>query len=365
MPFPIRNVALSLLGFAAALPVLAQTAQPQPPLLPPAGLYYQYWPLQIVQWVGPELPYSTILLYVDDRPKEPLYDAVLTDRATGKRTHYANTPALVAEDKAKGDDAFLTRMQFDPPAAPAKGAQYMLRFNTEKNVPVLWQFVQGTDVSEQGSGLTPVEAPFPVLLYREQGALATEGTALKVGNVTSTADVWKELSHPPYFMPYHGALTQGAHILSIVPVASRWTDPQPAAFTEGATWKLTSALGTMLTAQAAAAKGPGVTVSLTSDAHATSTTLEAQQTAAGSAVSRVRFGPAGAKPEHTLSLVFSPALAPGVDSKFDIVAGKKTKIAAGSVQTSAEAGGTTEKWSMTSPDAVKGKSATASASVQP
>ncbi len=359
---PNRALALSLLGLAAAVPMLAQTAAP---LLPAAGLFYQYWPLQIVQWVGPELPCSMILLYVDDRPKQPLYDATLTERATGKRTHYVNTPELAAEDKAKGDEAFLTRMQFDAPAAPAKGAQYMLRFNTEKNVPVLWQFVQGTDVSEQGSGLTPIDAPFPVLLYREQGALAAEGTALKIGGVTSAADVWKELAQPPYFMPFHGALTQGAHILSIVPAASKWTDPQPAALTPGATWKLTSALGNTLTAHADAAKGPGVSVSLASDAHGTSTTLEAQQSAAGWAVSQVRFGPTGAKPEHTLSLNFSPALAPGADSKFDIVAGKKTKIAAGSVRTSAEGSGTTEKWSMSSPDSIKNKSAQARATVQP
>ncbi len=355
------TLALSLLGLAATLPMPAQTAAP---ILPPAGLYYQYWPLQIVQWVGPELPYSMILLYVDDRPKQPLYDAALTDRATGKRTHYVNTPQLAAEDKAKGDEAFLTRMQFDSPASPAKGAQYMLRFNTEKNVPVLWQFVQGTDVSDQGSGLTPIDAPFPVLLYREQGALAAEGTALKIGSVTSAADVWKELAQPPYFMPFHGALTQGAHILSIVPAASKWTDPQPSALTPGAAWKLTSALGTTLTAHADAAKGPGVSVSLASDAHGTDTVIEAQQTAAGWAVSRVRLGPANAKPEHTLSLTFTPPLAAGSESKFDVVAGKKTKIASGSVQTSTDAGATTETWSMSAPDSEKNKSAKASTTVQ-
>lgn len=54
-----------LLAFAlTALPALAQTAPPATSaataLLPPAGLYYRYWPLQLVQWVGPELPLSLI-----------------------------------------------------------------------------------------------------------------------------------------------------------------------------------------------------------------------------------------------------------------------------------------------------------------
>jgi hypothetical protein len=371
----VRTLALvrtfAYLGIAAGLPALAQTAPvtapavvpAAQPLLPPAGLHYQYWPLQIAQWVGPELPYSMIVLYVDDRPKEPSYDAALTERGSGKRIHYVNKPELVAQDKAKGDDAFLTRMQFDKPDASAKGAQYGLRFSTEKGVPVLWQFVQGTDVSEQGSGVTPVEAPFPILLYREEGALAGEGTALKIGDVTSAADVWKEYAQPPYFVPYHGALTQGAHILSIAPIATSWTGVQPP-LAEGAAWKLTSAAGTALSVHADSLKSAAATIRFANEAYNTTMTVEAQETAAGWAISRIRLGPAGAKLDQTLSLAFSPALGPGVDSKFDIFAGKKSKLASGSVQTGASDAGTTEKWTMSAPDWVKGKTSTASTSLQ-
>ncbi len=358
---PLSCLAIAA-GLLAAQTAHAQTVQAQTaPLLPPAGLHYQYWPLQIVQWVGPELPYSMIVLYIDDRPKEPTYDATLTERASGKLVHYVNKPELVAQDKAKGDEAFLTRMQYDPPAEPAKGAQYGLRFNTEKGVPVQWQFVQGTDVSEQGSGVTPVEAPFPILLYREQGALAGEGTALKIGDVTSTADVWKEYAQPPFFVPYHGVVTQGAHILSIAPSANTWTGGQPATLTEGAAWKLASATGTTYSAHADSVKASASTVILADEAAGTAMTLDAQQTPAGWAISRVRLGPTGAKIDHTLSLTFLPALAPGAESRFDIVAGKKTKLASGSVQT----GAGTEKWTMTAPDWAKGKSAAATVTAGP
>ncbi len=349
--------ACTLAMCAAALPVLAQTAAP---LLPPAGLYDRYWPLQIVQWVGPELPSSMIALYVDDRGKQPSYDVVLTERAGGRRTHYCNTPELLAEDKRNGDDAYQVAMALDKPAAPAKGAQYLLRFNTEKGVPVVWQFVELTDVSEQGSGLTPVDAPFPILLYREAGALAGEGTALKIGGVTSTADVWKEYAQPPYFVPYHGALTQGAHTLTLAPTQTTWTGTQPASLTEGASWKLTGSRGMVLTAHVDAAKGQALTVSFT-DGFGDAATLDAERSTAGWAVSRVRLGPAGAKVDSTVSLAFTPALAAGVTSKFELIAGKKTKLATGTVQTGAD--GSSETWTMTSPDAVKSKPAAASASL--
>ena len=190
--------------------------------LPLAGVYYRYWPEQIVQWVGPELPYSMIVLEVDDRGKQPIYDVQLIPRSEGKPVHYTNSAEELAIDQATGQEVNQVAMQFDAPSDPANGAQYMLRFNTEKGTPVVWQFVLGTDVSEQGSGLSPVPAPIPILMYREQGGLAGEGTALQIGGVTSTADVWKEIAQPPYFVPYRGALSTGVHILTFAPVTLAW-----------------------------------------------------------------------------------------------------------------------------------------------
>ncbi len=364
---PDAKVVLSLLAVlaASASAQTAPTVGAAPPLLPPAGLVYRYWPMQLVQFVGAELPYSMIVLDVDDRAKQPIYDVALTERATGKQIHYVNQPELLAEDKARGGDAYLVRMQLDAPAAPAKDAQYLLRFTNEKEQPVLWQFVQGTDISDQGSGMSPIEAPVPVFLYREQGALAGEGTALKIGAVTSTADVWTEYAKPPYFVPYHGAISTGVHLLTVAPLSSSWAVEQPAAIPPGATWKLHSALGTELTAHAVAGKGASA-VNFDDARHGTTMAVEAQQTGSGWTISRVRFGPTEAKLEHTVSMSFSPALAPGTTSQFDLLAGKKTKLAAGTVETGAGDGGAiTERWLVTTPDWAKGKTATASTAAKP
>lgn len=314
--------------------------------LPLAGVHYRYWPEQFVQWIGPELPYSMIVLNVDDRGKEPIYDAELVDKSGKEAVHYTNSAAELALDKRIGFDVHQVAMKFDGPSEPSNGAQYMLRFNTEKGVPVVWQFVLGTDVTEQGSGVTPVDAAVPVLIYRELGGLAGQGTAVQIGGVTSTAEVWKELAQPPYFVPYRGALSQGAHVLSFAPGAAQWKQ-------DGQT--LTDKMGDSLSMEKS-----GDTEMLTNSALG----VQATYSTANGNVSRVTLGPVNEKKDHTVSLEFTPALSVGGQSSFEVVAGKKTKIAAGTVQTSAVAGGSSESWSFTKPDALKGKDQKASVALQ-
>lgn len=341
----------ALLATSGTTVALAQApAAANSPTLPPAGVYYRYWPEQFVQFLGDDLPYSLIVLYVDSRGKQPVYDVELIDRATGKPTHYTNTPGQAAIDQAIGTPAYLTKMAFDGPADPSNGAQYLLRFATEKGTPVEWQFVQGTDVSDHGTGLTPVQAPVPVLVYREQAALAGAGTALKFGNVTDTASVWTEYAQPPYFVPYHGALSVGVHILSFSPTATAWK-----AGTAGAAPTLTSPHGEVFT-EANEADG----TRLDDAEHGVSVLLEG---GAGGALTRVQYGPTGAKQEHTISLTFTPPLADGVDGKFGVLAGKKSKLASGTVKETVKAGKANVNWTFDSPDFMKGKTAEASATI--
>lgn len=329
----LAGVPVGLWGQAAATGSSAPAVSAARPL---AGVHYRYWPEQLVQWIGPELPYSMIVVSVDNRGKQPVYDAELVDKSGKEAVHYTNSAAQLALDKRVGLTAFQVAMKFDGPAEPANGAQYMLRFNTEKGVPVVWQFVLGTDVSEQGSGLTAIPAKAPVLMYREQGGLAGQGTAVQIGGVTSTAEVWKELAQPPYFVPYHGALSSGVHLLSLSPIAAAWKQ-------SGNT--LTDMAGDTLTVTKST---DGLTLTNAALGVSTEFTVDANN-----AVSRVTFGLVNAKHDHTVSLEFTPALLPGAQSKFELVAGKKPKIAEGTVQAAANGSGAT--WNFTKPDSLKGK----------
>jgi hypothetical protein len=338
------TAALVTLPLALAAQTPAPAAAPST-TLPLAGVYYRYWPEQIVQWVGPELPYSMIVLAIDDRGKQPVYDCQLIDKSGKESIHYTNSAQQLAIDQRAGMEAHQVTMQFDGPSEPAQGAQYMLRFNTEKGTPVVWQFVLGTDVTEQGSGLSPVPAPIPIVMYREQGGLAGEGTALQVGGVTSTADVWKEIAQPPYFVPYRGALSTGVHILTFAPVEVSWKLDGPS-LTDSRGRSLSVATNAGALAMTDSALGFTASYSLDSGS-----------------ISRVTFAPTGVKGSHTFTLQFSPALSPGSQSSFDVIAGKKTKVASGSVQES-QGPALTDSWSFSSPDAMKGLSAKASATLQ-
>ena len=141
-----KALAMSLLLGSAAT-VLAQLPAP----VPSQQIVFRHWPEQFIQWIGPELPYTMIELYVDPAGgTTPLYETVLTDRSTGKRIHYANQQGMVDIDKRSGAEAYLTTMQFDRPANEGKGATYMLRFVDHAGQPVSWQFIQGSDISERG-----------------------------------------------------------------------------------------------------------------------------------------------------------------------------------------------------------------------
>ena len=167
------RVRFVLIALAAALPLVAQTSPlvAQTPLAPPSTgilVSYQYWPVQYVQCVGSELPYSMIELDVDAGGKQPLYNVILTDRA-GKRITYANTEGLVRAATAQGMEAHKAAIAFEPAEAQAVGAASTLRMTLADGRPLQWRFVQGSDVSEQGAGLTPLpNVAIPVLLYREQ-----------------------------------------------------------------------------------------------------------------------------------------------------------------------------------------------------
>ncbi len=341
IPNFFRTAATTAL-FALPLALSAQAA----PTLPLAGVNYRYWPEQIVQWLGPELPYSMIVASIDDRAKPAVYDVQLIPRTAGKPVYYTNSAAEVAVLQRSGLEVHQVNIAYDGPSEPANAAQYTIRFNTEKNVPVVWQFILGTDVSEQGSGLSPVPAPIPVLMYREQGGLAAQGTALQIGGVTSTADVWKEIAQPPYFVPYRGALSTGVHVLSFAPGDTAWKSDAGT---------LTNAAGRTL-----ATTTTGDDTTLTDKSIAATESI----TSSAGSITRVTFAPTGVKGNHSVTIQFSPALAPGSQSSFDVLIGKKTKIASGSVQESAGPA-VTDDWSFTSPDAVKNLTAKATASLQP
>jgi hypothetical protein len=354
-----RTVTAFLLLFTA-VSMFAQSAESLLPApIAPEQIVYRHWPEQFVQWIGPELPYTMVELYVDPGAgATPTYDAVLTERATGKRVHYANQQQMVDIDKRSGADAYLTTMQLDRPDNAGKGATYLLRFVDHAGEPVSWQFVQGSDISERGGGSSPAGLEPPVLMYRERSAVAGEGAAIKIGDKVSVADVWTEISQPPYFVAYHGAMSENVDIAVFTGAGTQWTTTSaPKTLAVGAEWKLQTQDGLGCTLRIQALAGDHATI-LDSDDHlpGRTVTIEAAWNDGAWSIEKLHYAAAGEDANQGLTISFAPgANATGAPSKFEVMAGKKTRIASGIVhgdQAQPRVG-----WEFKDPEWLRGKTA--------
>lgn len=346
-----RFASLVLATLAAASSAgFAQQTSIAPPV---SGLMvsYRYWPEQFVQWTGPEVPYSMVELDFDENNGKPLYDFILTDRATGKRIHYANQPQLVAIAKAQDGEAYPAQFEFTRPDNEANGATFDLRLRLNDGTPVEWRFIQGSDILQQGGGLTPLaDVKVPVFAYREESAVAGEGTAIVIGDKTSMAEMWKEISKPPYFVAWHGALTHSATTAVISAGSESFkVAAAPSELKQGATWQLTQENGRTITMKIEKAAAPHFTIAV-ENSPLVKQTVEATYDGKNWAIEKIRYAPLKAE-DHGLTLQFSPAFGQTETSTLDIVIGKKTKIASATIT------GTPVQYLLTmkSPDWTKGK----------
>lgn len=359
-----RIVAIALVAVSLQTATVAGAQTPAPIAPPTAGMLvsYQYWPTQYIQWVvGGELPYSMFELDVDTTAKQPVYHVVLTGN-DGTRTHYSNVDGLVTAYKMAGEPSYKADMAFEGDDAQRVGATATVRFTMADGKPLEWRFVQGSEVSEQGSGLTPLPAaPVPIFAYREQGALAGEGTALKIGEVVSTAEVWKEISHPPQFVAYRGAMTTSAHTIVLLKGKETWKIVStPASLAAGSSWEMDDDRGDHRTLKIDKVDGAHYVLSGTDRFHpSVRCTLEATRAGDGWSVERVRYAPVKDGDKHFVTLQFAtPLSAATTASNLDIVVGKKAKIATASMTLSGDAANRTETVKLLTPAWAAGKQLT-------
>ncbi|SEC60419.1 hypothetical protein [Terriglobus roseus] len=327
-----RTIRLILIVASVTVSLTAQSIAP-----PSTGLlvHYQYWPVQFVQWVGTELPYSMIELDVDATAKQPLYNVILTERASSKRISYANSDFLVAAAKAQGQEAYRTQIVFDTAEATNVGATSTLRLSLADGKPLQWRFVQGSDISEQGAGLTPLpQIPIPVFAYREKSAVAGEGTALQIGNTVSAAEVWTEISKPPYFVAYRGAMSLGAHMTVLAAGTQAWTlTSPPADLKTGQTWELEGDHGDHRTLRIS--KVDGTKFVMTGNDRfdpSTAFTLDCIRTADGWSIERIRYAPVVDGDKHYLAMQFTtPLTARSTSGTVEMIIGRKSKMASASL----------------------------------
>jgi hypothetical protein len=227
---------------------------------------------------------------------------------------------------------------------------------------VSWQFIQGSDISERGGGSSPAGIDPPVLMYRERSAVAGEGAAVKIGNKVSVADVWTEISQPPYFVAYHGAVSENVDIAVFAGAGQQWTTVSaPKSLAVGAEWKMKAQDGLGCTLHIQSLAGDRATI-IDSDDHlpGRTVTIEGTWNNGGWSIDKLRYAAAGADANRDanqgLTISFAPgANASGARSKFEVTAGKKTRIASGVVH--GDQGQPRVGWEFKDPEWLRGKTA--------
>jgi hypothetical protein len=188
--------------------------------------------------------------------------------------------------------------------------------------------------------------------------VAGEGTALKIGDKVSAADVWSEISQPPYFVAYHGALTEDEDIAVFAHGGQHWaTISGPQSLAAGAEWKLKSQDGLSRTLTVKALQGLQATI-VDRDEHFPDRiiTLDAAWNNNAWTIDRMRYVPNTDDEKLGLTISFTPGVSTvGGESKFEVIAGRKTRIASGTVHADAEQ--KLVAWEFKDPQWLRGKKA--------
>jgi hypothetical protein len=197
-----------------------------------------------------------------------------------------------------------------------------------------------------------------VLMYRGRSAVAGEGSAIKIGNTVSTADVWTEISQPPYFVAYHGASSENVDFAVFAGAGQQWTTISgPKTLAAGAEWKLKSQDGLGCSLRVQAMNGDHATI-LETDDHlpGRTTTIDATWTNGAWSIEKMHYAAVGADANQGLTISFAPGVtAGGAPSKFEVIVGRKTRIASGTVH--GDPAQPRVGWEFKDPEWLRGKTA--------
>ena len=242
--------------FAGDIVTGVRTTVPAPPV-PPLFGYFHQWQRTFMQWGLKEGPYASVEASVDPRRTPTLIDFCLQERESGKRIHFVTDKALQEEYRNVATDAYLSSVSYKKTNNSDGFDVHEFSLRDHKGRSVVWRFVQATPPSEKGAGLTEILAGKPlILMYRLGGSVAAQDTAIQIDKLVQQADVWQEISQPPYFIAYKGAMTEGALLGEISMGSLEWTvQSAPKSLEAGESWKLKDQSGLLQELKISSFKG--------------------------------------------------------------------------------------------------------------
>jgi hypothetical protein len=312
---------------------------------------YEYVSHHFIQWLNDHPQYTRIEASVSDA-KPPILCLVLTEKG-GRRVNYSNSAAKVEALSRTGQEARLAKIEYRATNDFGQLPAHEFGFTDERGQAVRWRFTMAAPASERGSGLTPQETGRGwLLIYRDLGSAAGEGTAVQIGGKVSEAEPWTEISAPPYFVAYRGAYAEGQNIGIFMPGRQNWrVTAAPKELKEGEEWILTDERGGSRRLKITARRGDELTISGTLAPSNNLLTLQARQR--GLALRSITLG-SGAK---MMRLSFTPDLdlSAAASSAFQVDFNGRNKILHGNVTIERKGDAAHLRWQPKSPDWAKSR----------
>jgi len=317
----------------------------------PMMLDYGYFSHYLSQTISDDDRYSRIEAYIGGGDMEGPTRVVLTSKAPGKSVCYVSGRGARDALEPDAGPVIETPIQVTIPEALTQNTPIEIALRDQTGQPLRWRFVCAYGSSPQGSGLAPLPGIGGLTLqYRNLGTVAGSGSVVELGNRLSYAEMWREISSPPYFVPYRGYYGEGFHVARLLLQDRKWQAPEaPQNLAAGSHWELVGAGGAR----------QAFTVSQTGELKAVSTAIEARRETltalleSSSGPVRIRSLEA-AQCSHRMVVAFHPALVLAAASsvEFQVEADKK-KLAQGTVEVAKIDGGYELSWRFKSPDWAK------------
>jgi hypothetical protein len=330
---------------------------PAPALILPVIIEYNYAPQYFLQWINDNPQYSMIEATLFPG-KPPVYEITLTEKTGGKRVIYSNSEELVKSVKSEGKNAILTAIEYKITETVGEQPAHTFAFKDQQGQVIRWLFNLASEPSERGGGVAPGRRKGLSFSARKLGTAAGEGSTVQIGDKTSTAEPWPQISSPPYFVAYRGAYSVESQFGSLVKGKESWQiKSAPAALKEGAEWTLVDEHNYQRTLRITSRKGDELTISEVSGhtPDAVSLTLVARETPDGLALRSI----AAQNQTHSMHLSFKPELnilggaGSSAEASYEISFSTTGKVSEGSVTTQKTANAVTLRFQPRSPDWAK------------
>ena len=319
----------------------------------PLTLDYGFFAHFVSQTISDDDHYSRIEAYIGFGGKDGPTRVILTAKPAGESVAYVSGPDAIDAFAATAGPVVETPITVNVPEVITQNTPIEIALRDQNGQPLRWRFVCAYASGPEGSGLAPMPAAAGLMLqYRDLGTVAGSGSVVEIGDRLSYAEPWREISSPPYFMPYRGYYGAGFHVARFPLQDRKWRVTGVAkGLTPGSHWEFVSADNRRRT----------FTVSENGQSTVISTCTEPSRATLW-AVLDGGAGPLcvrsleGVQGSHRMVVLFHSGLVLSTAATVDFqVEVDKKKLAQGSVTVAAIDGGNELTWRFKSPDWAKTK----------